>query len=242
MSRVLLIDDDLGTLETFGFILRLEGYEVSTAETGSAGLDLLELKPHDVVLADLRLPDMTGIDMLRTLKTNELHVPCVIMTAFGSVASTVEAMRLGAHDFVEKPLTEVDVVRIVACAIERRPPCDIRDTVPIDWRVVATSRIIQLRFSEPDLRLHVIAKELAVSIEHLCRLLKKDTGSGFNDHLHKRRVEEAKHLLADTPMSVKEVAHRVGYSTTSRLGHHFKRLSGQQPTKFRQEIRAKRTQ
>jgi YesN/AraC family two-component response regulator len=238
MQRVLVIDDDQGTVETFAFILRLEGFDVSTAQTGAAALDLLRSESHDVVLADLQLPDMTGLDVLRTLHRSKPHVPCVIMTAFGTVASTVEAMRLGAQDFVEKPLTEVDVVRIVRHATEHSSRLDVGDPATIDWRVVETTRAIELHFREPNLRLYAIAKQLEVSIEHLCRLLKRDTGDGFNDHLNRRRIEEAKHLLADTPMSVKEIAYEVGYRTTSRLGQHFKRLCGRQPTKFRREIRA----
>ena len=65
MPRILIIDDDPGTLETFQIILKLAGFDVATAATGSCALELARTRSHDLILADLRLPDMSGLDLLR---------------------------------------------------------------------------------------------------------------------------------------------------------------------------------
>jgi two-component system response regulator YesN len=76
-----------------------------------------------------------------------------------------------------------------------------------------------------------------VSIEHICRLLRRDTGRGFRTHLHQVRIQEAKRLLQQTNLSVKEIAYRTGYANTTRLDHYFKRLCGVLPSVFRQKLR-----
>src|SRR6266849_242728 len=100
MQKVLIVDDDPGTLETFQLILRLASIEVAIAQSGYDGLRLARQNSYDLVLADLRLPDITGLDILQALHTEGHKVPTVIMTAFGSINSAVQAMRLGAWDYV----------------------------------------------------------------------------------------------------------------------------------------------
>ena len=80
-------------------------------------LERLERDGKDVVLADLRLPDMSAIDVLRQLQMGSFHPPFVVVTGFGSTASAVEAMRLGATDFIEKPLIGEELIRVVEQAL-----------------------------------------------------------------------------------------------------------------------------
>ena len=87
------------------------------SETGREGLARLAEEPPDVVLADLRLPDMSAIDVLRQLQMGSFHPPFVVVTGFGSTASAVEAMRLGATDFIEKPLIGEELIRVVEQAL-----------------------------------------------------------------------------------------------------------------------------
>src|ERR1051325_5451269 len=98
MSRILVIDDDLGTRETFQAILRLAGFDVATAATGEHGLDVVRSTNCDLVLADLRLPDMSGLDILQSVRDAGLDVPFVIITAFPSVDSAITAFKLHADD------------------------------------------------------------------------------------------------------------------------------------------------
>ncbi len=113
MSRILVIDDDPGVLWTYRVVLRCEGYDVATAAGGIEGLALLRNQEFDLVLADLRLPDTSGLVVLSDVRQRGPDVPIVIVTGWGTIRDTVAAMRLGAADFVEKPLFYDDLVRVV---------------------------------------------------------------------------------------------------------------------------------
>lgn len=118
-ATVLLIDDDPGTLDTFRIILSLSHFDVVTADRGSQGIAIaLRLDP-DLVLADLRLPDLSGVDVLRQLRQLGRSMPFVLMTAFGTTQSVVEAMRLGAADYVEKPISNEHLVELVEQTLQR---------------------------------------------------------------------------------------------------------------------------
>ena len=102
-ATVLTIDDDDMIRSFFGDILEEEGYEVLSAATGAEGEALLQKKPVDIVLLDLRLPDVDGLMILRRIKQQELNVHVIVLTAYSAVPSAVEAMKLGAYDYIDKP-------------------------------------------------------------------------------------------------------------------------------------------
>jgi DNA-binding NtrC family response regulator len=102
-ATVLVVDDDEMLRSFLVTILQEEGYEVLAAATGADGEALLRNKPVDIVLLDLRLPDADGISILRKMKRSEPDVHVIVLTAFGAVDSAVEAMKLGAYDYIDKP-------------------------------------------------------------------------------------------------------------------------------------------
>src|SRR5436309_2201019 len=119
MRLIMLIDDDGDTLTCFGTILSRAGYQVVVATSGRRALDLVdshyrEQRPLDLILSDLRLPDISGLDILRHIRHRRLAVPFVVLTGFGRTQDAVEAMRLGATDFLEKPIFEDALLRTVA--------------------------------------------------------------------------------------------------------------------------------
>jgi two-component system response regulator AtoC len=118
--HVLLIDDDQGTTELLTEVLQKEAYAVDAATTGQAALAQARAFPFDVVLADLRLPDLDGIEVLRTLHGLDPDLPVIVMTAFGSMETAVEAIREGAYDYISKPFNLAEVRLTVRRALERR--------------------------------------------------------------------------------------------------------------------------
>ena len=121
MERILVIDDDPGFRELLDAILSEEGYEV---ESGASVADALRLgagRQYNLVLTDLKLPDGTGIDVLRWFSEQAPNTPVIMITAFGTVESAVEAMKLGAEDYLGKPLNSPDELRLtVRRALEQR--------------------------------------------------------------------------------------------------------------------------
>jgi len=104
MARILVVDDEPGMLKVLRIELSDGGHEVETAETAVNALELMQQRPADLVLSDVRMPGMSGNELLRELVRSYPHVPVVIMTAYGRVDTAVEAMKNGAADYLQKPL------------------------------------------------------------------------------------------------------------------------------------------
>ncbi len=120
MARILLIDDDPGVRESTGRMLRSAGYTVQEVATGEEGFELAKNGGFDVVLSDMRMPGWSGIDVLRKLRDVRVDASFIIMTGFGTVESAVEAMKLGAVDFVQKPFFRDELLMRVRSAADRR--------------------------------------------------------------------------------------------------------------------------
>src|SRR5919112_517322 len=120
MSRILVIDDDTAVRDSMERMLRAAGYTVQSAPTGEEGVTLARGGAFDVILSDMRMPGMSGLDVLRTLRERRVDSGFIIMTGFGTVDTAVEAMKLGAVDFVQKPFFRDELLMRVRAAAERR--------------------------------------------------------------------------------------------------------------------------
>ncbi|MCB9663143.1 MAG: sigma-54-dependent Fis family transcriptional regulator [Alphaproteobacteria bacterium] len=117
---VLVVDDDAANRLTLERILAREDFDVVHAESGREALERLRGQPVDLVLTDLKMPGMTGLDVLKAVRTLDADVEVVVMTAYGTVETAVEAMKEGAYDFVSKPVKRVDLVKTLHKALEKR--------------------------------------------------------------------------------------------------------------------------
>ncbi len=113
-AKVLIADDDRSITEGLSAILRDEGYEVAVAVDGQKALDQLGAEAFGVVLADLKMPKVDGLALLKELQTRAIPTECIIVTGQATVDSAVQAMREGAYDYVEKPLTADKLNRLKA--------------------------------------------------------------------------------------------------------------------------------
>ena len=100
---VLVIDDESGILDTLRILLRNSGFTVETAQGGKAGLDALRSATPDLVLADIRMPLVTGIDILEAVKQQDPQTPVVLMTAQAELKSAIQAVNQGAFYYILKP-------------------------------------------------------------------------------------------------------------------------------------------
>ncbi len=111
-NTILIVEDDVLVRESLFEILGLEGYNVQVAAEGKEGLDKLSSKRFDLALVDLRLPDASGIDILKKAKERFPELDVIMMTGFGTVETAVETMKMGARDYVTKPIND-DEIRIM---------------------------------------------------------------------------------------------------------------------------------
>jgi DNA-binding NtrC family response regulator len=119
LPTVLIVEDERSNLTSLERIFQREGFRTLLAEDAKVGLELCRKHRVNVVLTDLMLPGMSGLDLIKALHTVAPDAEVVVMTAYGTVETAVEAMREGAYDFVEKPLKRMDIVKSVRKAAER---------------------------------------------------------------------------------------------------------------------------
>ncbi len=117
VSRILIVDDEKAIVFALEEALLDDGYDVRTAHCAEDGLDLFKDAPADVVLTDMKMPGMSGIELLGKVKTIKPDTMVVIITAYGTFDSAVEAVRLGAFDYIQKPFNIQEVKQIIRRAI-----------------------------------------------------------------------------------------------------------------------------
>jgi two-component system, NtrC family, response regulator PilR len=120
-SRVLVVDDERSMRELLSIVLKRDGHDVFVADSGKAAVDLLKRERFDILITDIRMPEMTGVDVLREAKLIDPAIISIVMTAFASTDTAVEALRLGAADYVHKSPNAVSDLRLrVRKELERR--------------------------------------------------------------------------------------------------------------------------
>jgi two-component system response regulator HydG len=117
---VLVVDDEPAIVDSLQKILERESLRVLTAGSGGEALDIIRREAISVMLTDLMMPGMSGMDLLRASKSVAPETETVLMTAYGTVENAVEAMKQGAYDFVTKPIKRAHLVRVVSKALEKR--------------------------------------------------------------------------------------------------------------------------
>ena len=120
MVNVLLVDDEKNVLQTMAALLQKSGYHLDTVTIGASAIDKMKVQYYDLVVTDLRLKDMDGMDVLRAAKEINPMTEVIVLTGYGTVESGVEAMKLGAHDYIQKPPDLERFSLLVAKALERK--------------------------------------------------------------------------------------------------------------------------
>ncbi|HBR57941.1 MAG TPA: Fis family transcriptional regulator, partial [Blastocatellia bacterium] len=124
MSNILIVDDEQSYRQLLTLVFQGDGHTIRTANNGREALELLRGEPADVVISDVRMPDMDGIEMLRAIRETMPDLGVVFMTAFASVDTAREAFKLGADDFVTKPFDVEELKLIVRKTLEKQALID----------------------------------------------------------------------------------------------------------------------
>jgi DNA-binding NtrC family response regulator len=118
MMKILVVDDEEGMRKSLSILLESEGYLVTQAASGKEALKALAEDAVDLVIADMRMDAMSGIDLLEHIQNRRIEVPVIIMTAYGTIQSAVTAMQMGAYDFIIKPFEYIDILYKAKRAID----------------------------------------------------------------------------------------------------------------------------
>lgn len=118
-GSILIVDDEVGPRESLRMILK-PIYEVYTASNGHEALQFISREKIDLVTLDLKMPGISGIDVLKEIKKLHSDIEVVIITGYGTLTNAVEAIRYGAVDFISKPFNVAEIISIVSKTVERR--------------------------------------------------------------------------------------------------------------------------
>ena len=127
ISKILVIDDEESFRETIRLCLEDKSFNIITASSGEEGISLFEKERPDIVITDLKMPKMNGLDVLTHIKSLDKNVPIIMLTAFDDVPYTIEAMKIGAYDFVSKPIKADALKSLIARALSNRASENGRD-------------------------------------------------------------------------------------------------------------------
>src|SRR5687767_10570253 len=146
-ETILIVDDESGVRASLSGILADEGYAVDTVETGEACLTALETRRYDLILLDVWLPGIDGLETLTRLRETDPEVPVLVISGHGNIETAVKAVRIGAQDFVEKPLALEKTLIAVRNALARHKleaeNRALKEQVEHRWSMVGESESIR---------------------------------------------------------------------------------------------------
>ena len=206
--------------------------DVKTAGDGEEAVRLAAAAEFRIILLDLKLPGMDGLECLKRLKAEGCRADIIMVTGYGNVPTAVEAMKMGARDFIEKPFMPDDLLTMVEDTLLSQ----IRDADLFDDPVVG---YIQQHATEIGSRKDV-ATRLGVSLEQVSNRVQDVTGQSFRQFLHTCRLDLAKKLLHTTELDISQVSERTGFQTVQHFSRVFSKRAGVSPKNYRLQSRARR--
>ena len=162
MPNILVVEDKDSMRNMLYQTLIEEGYRVDTAEHGKKALDLVANKSYDLVLTDLKMPDVSGIEVLTGVKDIDIETSVILMTAYGTIEDAVTAMKRGAYDFITKPFDTEHLCVLIGRALENK-------------RMMAENSLLREELFADHGFANIIGKN--AKMMELCQLIKKVAGS-----------------------------------------------------------------
>lgn len=160
--RVLVIDDDAAMRDSLAFLLDVNGFCVAAYETATEFLNDFASGPVDGIVSDIRMPGMSGLELVRKLRADRVGCPVVLITGHGDVSLAVEAMKAGAVDFIEKPFEDEVLLRAINNALEALPTKPADDAAKLQ----AEARLADLSSRERDVLQGLLAGKINRVIAH----------------------------------------------------------------------------
>lgn len=252
MYKLLVIEDE--ELVRKGIVSLIDydklGIEaVYEAGDGNAALDIIREKQPDIVLSDINMPRMDGITLAKKIKSAYPKTGIIFLTGYDYFDYAVEALKLGADDYILKPISKNDVEQILTKTIKKREEKekneqinDLLLTVDSGISENESSRrgkiesIIADNLYDPNLSLKDIASKLGFSVSYLSTMIKKDLGINFQEYVIEQRIAKAKILLLTTDMKIYEIAENVGFYDVNYFSARFKHHVGMTPRQYQRGV------
>jgi two-component system, NtrC family, response regulator HydG len=174
-TRILIVDDETIVRESLGSWFREEGYSVDVAASAKEALEKLTVKGWDIFLLDIRMPGMDGLELQRKIKESHPDSTIIIMTAYASVETAVEAMKQGAYDYIVKPFDPDDLEHLVRNAIERKHL--VSENIQLRSKIDEMNLFHEVVGKSPAMR-RVLEQVAMVSASDTTALIRGESGTG----------------------------------------------------------------
>ncbi len=241
MSRILIIDDDESTRNMFCALLQAESFDVVVADCGQSGIRSAMNDIFDLILVDLNLGDMSGIDVVRTLRWSGLTATIVIMTAFPELDSSFDAGMVGADGYVDGPLFDDELCAVVRRALSgampiRHPSRADSGIAGNDNQPTSSTRDQRIRValelieSHPTTGIEAIARCVDLSESRLQHLFKSAVGIPMARFARRRRMQTAARFLVETRDPIAHISERSGVKDFNKA---FRSFFGMSPHEYR---------
>jgi DNA-binding response OmpR family regulator len=170
-KRILIVDDENNVRMMYRTALETEDLDVTEAASGAQAVEEFAKGEFDVAVLDLRMPEMDGLELLQTMRDKNIKTPAVIITAYGDVPNAVKAMKLGAIDFLAKPVTPEELRKLLNEVIQRHavamPPARGRRPVPPKYRAEPTLHLLAAKRA-------INNREFDLARDHLAEVIKQN--------------------------------------------------------------------
>ena len=220
-ARILAVDDEKVLHDYYRRMLLRYGYQVQAAESAEEALCLLEREEFDLILLDLEMPGMGGMEFLRVLRRKKKGPEVLMVSGVATLSDAVEAGKLGVVDAIKKPFDPLELQAKIRRMLEKH-------NNPV-------AAYIRAHFAEIKSRKQV-AQHFHCHPTTVSNQIKHGTNQTFQTFLESCRIQEAQRLLVTTDLSVKEIAACVGFGSGSTFERAFQRQVGHLPRQYRREM------
>jgi two-component system, NtrC family, response regulator PilR len=192
MARILLVDDEPRMLSLLNSLLRAEGYDVTSVQDGSKVSDLIRSEKFDLMISDIRMSPVDGMELLKIVRSERATMPVIILTAYGSVETAIEAMKLGTFDYVTKPFKLDEMLLTIQRALEYGRA--LSENVELKEELVGRYKFENIVAESPAMR-NVCEMIKRVAPADTTVLISGDSGTGKElvakaIHMHSRRKDK----------------------------------------------------
>ena len=244
--EVLVVEDNADMREFIKSVL-ISNYRVHTAENGKAALDLLESKNISMIISDVMMPEMDGIEFCRHVRDNlnSSHIPVILLTAKTDIESQIHGLKTGASDYITKPFNSEILIEKISNLILMREklwekfnkqlvfnPGELTSN-SLDIKLLTrVKEVAEKHLSNPDLDVALFAREVGMSKSILYDKLKSLTGKTINEFISSMRLKKAAELIMLGELNLSEISMEVGYLDPNYFSKSFKKHFGVVPSKF----------
>ena len=251
MYRILIVDDEAKIREVLAEYAEFEGYQADQAADGMEAVAKCRQNDYDIIIMDISMPEMNGVMAAKYIRQIDDKCSIIFLTAYDDFEYARNAIKIRALDYLLKPCDINDLLAVMDMAIQKLDrECDFKGNTKENKPERKRENV--KNFDEQttikylreyvennytfDISMQEVAEDMGYSDAYFSKLFKQYFNQNFTAYLTEYRIKKAKELLTDTNNSIKDISRMVGYEDSNYFAKIFKRIVGEIPSKFRENL------